>query len=197
MRLLPCGDRAVLLDCEDLDEARRWHGAVAGADGVDEAVLGASTVLLRGSLPGLRDLVRSTHPRRGPVAPDGDEIEIPVVYDGQDLGEVARLTGLTPAEVVAAHTGRPWTAAFAGFAPGFAYLVDGDPRLEVPRRSSARTRVPTGAVGLAGTFSGVYPRSSPGGWQLIGRTELALWDSSRDPAALLQPGTRVRFVDAS
>jgi KipI family sensor histidine kinase inhibitor len=121
-------------------------------------------------------------------------VEIPVVYDGPDLDEVARLTGLAEDEVVAAHTGTPWRIAFGGFAPGFAYLVDGDPRLHVPRRAEPRTSVPAGAVGLAGEFSGVYPRPSPGGWQLLGRTDAPLWDVDRDPPALLQPGGWVRFV---
>lgn len=118
---------------------------------------------------------------------------IPVTYDGPDLVEVARLTGLTVDEVVAAHTGTPWRVAFGGFAPGFAYLVGGDPRLQVPRRETPRTSVPAGSVGLAGEFSGVYPRASPGGWQLIGRTDAVMWDVDRDPPALLAPGATVRF----
>lgn len=120
-------------------------------------------------------------------------VSVPVVYDGPDLQEVAELTGLSVDEVVAAHTGSQWRVAFAGFAPGFAYLVGGDPRLDVPRRSEPRTRVPVGAVGLAGHFSGIYPRSSPGGWQLIGHTDEVLWDEHRDPPALLRPGWGVRF----
>ena len=112
------------------------------------------------------------------------------------LAEVARLTGLDEDEVVAAHTGTPWRVAFGGFAPGFAYLTGGDERLRVPRRDEPRTTVPAGAVGLAGEFSGVYPRSSPGGWQLIGSTDARLWDPDRDPPALLEPGGRVQFVVA-
>jgi KipI family sensor histidine kinase inhibitor len=121
-------------------------------------------------------------------------IEIPVHYDGADLAEVGELTGLGERGVVEAHTGQTWTVAFAGFAPGFGYLVGEDDRLHVPRRSTPRTKVPPGAVGLAGEFSGVYPRESPGGWQLIGRTELRMWDLDRDPPALLQPGMHVRFT---
>ena len=117
-------------------------------------------------------------------------------YDGPDLDDVAALTGLSRSEVVAAHTGRPWRVAFGGFAPGFAYLVGGDPRLRVPRRDRPRPSVPAGSVGLAGEFSGVYPRSSPGGWQLVGTTSAVLFDVDRDPPALLGPGTTVRFVDA-
>lgn len=122
-----------------------------------------------------------------------DVVVVPVTYDGADLAEVARLTGLDEAEVVRAHTGSTWRVGFIGFAPGFAYLVGGDPRLHVPRRDTPRSRVPAGSVGLAGEFGGIYPRSSPGGWQLIGRTDLTLWDVDRDPPALLRPGAVVRF----
>jgi KipI family sensor histidine kinase inhibitor len=131
----------------------------------------------------------------GPEEAGEQPIEIPVRYDGPDLADVARLTGLSEAEVVTAHTGSTWRVAFGGFAPGFGYLVGGDPRLEVPRRDSARTAVPAGAVGLAGSYSGVYPRESPGGWQLIGTTEAAMWDLERDEPALLRVGAAVRFVD--
>jgi KipI family sensor histidine kinase inhibitor len=133
-----------------------------------------------------------------PIAGRAD-FEIDVVYDGPDLDEVARLAGMTPDQVVAAHTGTPWRVGFGGFAPGFAYLVGGmgaAERLNVPRQSEPRTRVPAGSVGLAGEFSAVYPRESPGGWQLIGRmaTDAAeLWDVDRDPPALLRPGMWVQF----
>ena len=106
-------------------------------------------------------------------------------YDGPDLEEVCALTGLSRAELVAAHTGTPWRAAFVGFAPGFAYLTGGDERLQVPRRTEPRTSVPPGSVGLAGGYSAVYPRASPGGWQLIGHTDVAVWDVDREPPALL------------
>jgi KipI family sensor histidine kinase inhibitor len=192
VNLLPCGDRAVLLDCASLDEAQAWFAALAGRT---EAVLGARTVLLRGDPGLLRDLVRRTTPRTDSRS-DGPTVEVPVTYDGPDLEDVASLSGLTADEVVAAHTGTPWTVAFGGFAPGFSYLVGGDPRLHVPRRSSPRTSVPAGSVGLAGEFSGVYPRRSPGGWQLVGRTDLRMWDVDRDPPALLVAGTTVRFVVA-
>jgi KipI family sensor histidine kinase inhibitor len=124
-------------------------------------------------------------------------IEIPVRYDGPDLTEVSEITGLSVDEVIAAHTGTSWRVAFGGFAPGFAYLSWGDPRLAVPRRPEPRTSVPSGAVGLAGEFSAIYPRSSPGGWQLIGRTDVVIFDIARVPPALLQPGVAVRFIDVS
>jgi KipI family sensor histidine kinase inhibitor len=131
------------------------------------------------------------------TAPTSHEVEIVVRYDGPDLDEVAAHTGMTRTEVIDAHTGTPWRVAFGGFAPGFAYLVGGDPRLQVPRRERPRPSVPAGSVGLAGEFSGVYPRSSPGGWQLLGTTDAVLWDADREPPALLGPGTTVRFVDAA
>lgn len=194
MRVLACGEDAVLLDCADLDDARRRHASLVDHPDVVEAVLGARTVLLRGHPPTLRTLAVRTAPAPDVSAADAREHVVPVRYDGPDLVEVARLTGLTETEVVAAHGGTPWTVAFGGFAPGFAYLVDGDPRLEVPRRATPRSSVPTGAVGLAGPFSGVYPRASPGGWQLLGTTDTVLFDVDRTPAALLAPGDTVRFV---
>lgn len=132
-----------------------------------------------------------------PVAVTGradERVELPVRYDGTDLDDVGRLTGLGAGGVVAAHTGRDWTVAFTGFAPGFGYLVGGDPRLRVPRLDVPRTRVPAGSVALAGSYSGVYPRPSPGGWRLLGTAAEPVWDATRDPPALLRPGLRVRFV---
>ena len=193
MNLKPYGDTAMLLDCESLDEAQRWFAALHGEV---EAILGARTVLLRGEPAALRSLVDRSVPADPAASLDEPEIEAPVVYDGADLDDVARLTGLTTAEVVEAHGGTPWTVAFGGFAPGFFYLVGGDSRLHVPRRDSPRSRVPAGAVGLAGEFSGVYPRESPGGWQLIGHTDLTMWDTTRDEPALLTTGMTVRFVVA-
>ncbi len=192
MRLLPVGDRAVLIDCTDAAEARAWHAALAGSSDV---TLGAHTVLVRGDPAEVRRLVAGTTPSET-IQDSAHETTILVVYDGPDLDEVAHLTGLTPDEVVAAHTGTAWEVAFTGFAPGFAYLTGGDPRLNVPRRDTPRSRVPVGAVALAGPYSGIYPRESPGGWQLIGRTDAPLWDLERDPPALLRPGGRVRFAVA-
>lgn len=189
MRLLACGDRAVLLDCASLDEASGWFAALTDLD----PVLGAQTVLLRGNPAELRAAVAARQPKPTTAATEADEIVIAVSYRGPDLAEVAALTSLSEDEVVAAHTGTTWTVGFGGFAPGFAYLAGGDPRLHVPRRATPRPHVPAGSVGLAGDFSGVYPRSSPGGWQLIGHTEMDLFDVDRNPPALLQPGMRVRF----
>ena len=189
MKLLPCGDGAVLLDCGSLEEATEWFAALIDLD----PVLGAQTVLLRGSPAELRAAIAGREPKSSAVASEADEVVLTVTYDGPDLAEVAALTDLSEDEVVAAHTETAWTVGFCGFAPGFAYLTGGDPRLHVPRRATPRANVPAGSVGLAGDFSGVYPRSSPGGWQLIGRTEADLFDVDRSPPALLQPGMRVRF----
>jgi KipI family sensor histidine kinase inhibitor len=122
-----------------------------------------------------------------------DTVRIDTVYQGPDLEHVAALIGLSVEGVVTAHSAALWRVAFGGFAPGFAYLTGGDPRLAVPRRDRPRPDVPSGAVGLADEFSGVYPRPSPGGWQLIGRTDTVLWDPQRDPPALLRPGMSVTF----
>lgn len=160
--------------------------------GVVDVVPGARTVLLDGGVPaGLPRLLAEWAPEAGPDAGPA-RVEIPVVYDGPDLADVAALTGLTPGEVVAAHTGRDAVVAFCGFAAGFAY-VTGLP-FDVPRLPEPRTAVPPGSVGLAAEFTGIYPRRSPGGWRLIGRTDVQLWDETRDPPALLAPGTTVRFV---
>jgi KipI family sensor histidine kinase inhibitor len=189
MKLLPCGDQAVLLDCASIEEANTWFAALTDLD----PVLGARTVLLRGNPADLRATVAARMPKPPVATIETDEVIIAVDYDGPDLADVAALTGLSEDEVVTAHTATTWTVGFGGFAPGFAYLTSGDHRLRVPRRSTPRPDVPAGAVGLAGEFSGVYPRSSPGGWQLIGYTDIDLFDVDRDPPALLQPGMRVRF----
>ncbi|QIS16858.1 5-oxoprolinase subunit B family protein [Nocardia arthritidis] len=122
-----------------------------------------------------------------------EPVLIPVRYDGADLADVAAHLGMTTAEVIAAHTGTVWRCAFVGFAPGFGYLESPDGRLTVPRRAQSRTAIPAGSVALAGGFSAVYPRSTPGGWQLIGTTELTMWDVERDPPALVRAGAAVRF----
>ncbi|MFC4004231.1 5-oxoprolinase subunit PxpB [Prauserella oleivorans] len=202
MRVLPCADSGLLVELAGLDEVRALHAALEAAPpaGVLDLVPAARTLLLVLD-PALADpaeverAVRTAEPADVSQG-SGELLRVPVVYDGADLAEVAALTGLTEREVVTEHTGTEWTVAFGGFAPGFGYLTGGSPKLEVPRRAESRTRVPAGSVGLAGTFSGIYPRSSPGGWQLIGHTDLVLWQVDRDPPALLRPGVRVRFVEA-
>lgn len=202
MRLLPCGDSGLLVELADLDEVLALYAELVDdpPEGVLDLVPAARTLMLRID-PTLTDPTRvsravsSVEPRPG-HRPDAGRLEVPVTYDGEDLAEVGRLTGLGERGVVEAHTAQEWTVAFCGFAPGFGYLVGADDRLTVPRRSVPRTRVPARAVALAGEFTGVYPRESPGGWQLIGNTTLQPWDLDRDPPALLLPGLRVRFVEA-
>ena len=125
-------------------------------------------------------------------------MEIPVVYDGPDLADVAAAWGVTAADVPRIHAGTEFRVAFCGFAPGFGYLTGLPEHLHMPRRATPRTRVPAGALALAGPYTGVYPRPSPGGWQIIGRMPEPgdLWNPAREPAALLSPGARVRFVAA-
>ncbi|ACU95691.1 5-oxoprolinase subunit PxpB [Saccharomonospora viridis] len=201
MRLLPCADAGLLVELDDLDQVLGLHAALQAdpPPGVVDLVPAARTLLLRfdpdtADADEIERAVRRARPTR--VAErEAELVEIPVTYDGEDLAEVASMAGLTPRQVVAAHTGTEWTVAFGGFAPGFGYLTGAMWPFDIPRRTESRTTVPAGAVALAGAFSGVYPRSSPGGWQLIGRTELIMWDTDRDPPALLRPGVRVRFVE--
>ncbi len=219
MRLLNYGRRGLLVELDSLDQALRLsidldHRRPVG---VTELVPGARTVLVQFDPDRTSPVALSTeltqrasalenavpvrfedeHMRDGQRAdvdhPGDDVIDIPVVYAGPDLDEVARLTGLSAAAVVDRHISASYLVAFAGFAPGFGYLSGGDTALVVPRRSTPRTRVAAGAVGLAGEFTGVYPRPGPGGWQIIGRTEAPMWDLQRTPAALLRPGVKVVF----
>ncbi len=191
------GEHAVLIEYGDLRETMTCFRSLRATVPVDveDLVPAARTVLVRfrGDRERIVTWIRSVEPAPEDSEAKADTVTIAVNYDGPDLEDVARHTGLSTPEVVAAHSGRIWTVAFGGFAPGFSYLVGPDDRLHVPRRSEPRTSVPAGSVGLAGEFSGIYPRSSPGGWQLIGTTDAVLWDEVRSPPALLQPGTKVRF----
>ncbi|MEU7629957.1 allophanate hydrolase subunit 1 [Nocardia sp. NPDC049220] len=158
-----------------------------------ETVRRALTTLLVSMQDEITNTVSRGTPEDGTTA---DPVVIPVRYDGADLDDVARLLGLGTEEVIAAHTGTVWQCAFVGFAPGFGYLESPDGRLTVPRRAESRTAIPAGAVALAGGYSAVYPRSTPGGWQLVGTTDLRMWDVERDPPALIRAGGAVRFVEA-
>jgi KipI family sensor histidine kinase inhibitor len=203
LRVLDYGDHALLLECDSTADVLAWTAALRNADllGVTDIVPASRTVMVKVDgaryLPATRQRIEKlTVVSDDLVGPGAADIVIDVVYDGADLEQVGRITGLGAAGVVAAHTGAPWRVAFGGFVPGFAYLVGGDPRLDVPRRDEPRTRVPAGSVALAGEFSGVYPRETPGGWQLIGRTDAALWDIDRDEPALLTAGMTIRFREA-
>ncbi|MFS0700483.1 allophanate hydrolase subunit 1 [Cellulomonas sp. 179-A 4D5 NHS] len=208
LRVRPYGERAFLLDVADLDEVRALDAALRAdpPPGTEDVVPAARTVLVRfaaGTSAGdveehvraaWRRAVRGGRPA-GDTLPSGAVVRLGVHYDGPDLDEVAALTGLTRAEVVARHTRCEYVVAFGGFMPGFAYLTGVDPALHVPRRSSPRERVPAGSVALAGEFSAVYPAATPGGWRLLGRSDAVLFDAGRAQPALLVPGARVRFVD--
>lgn len=205
----PVGRRAVLVELDGLGAVHAARRALSDAaargalPGLVDLVPAARTVLVTGVAG---DAVRAAlaDADLDDAAPDGPgtgagPVELAVHYDGEDLDLVATDAGTTPADVVERHTARELTVAFGGFAPGFAYLAGLDSALCQPRLERPRERIPSGSVGVAGEFSGVYPRASPGGWRLLGRlTEDAptLFDPDRDPPALLVPGTRVRFRDA-
>ncbi|GGW16120.1 allophanate hydrolase [Streptomyces globisporus] len=208
VRVLPAGPHALLVELADGEHAEAFHAELlrrrerGELPAVRDIVPAARTVLLDGiaeRTPGARDrLARElgswrVEPLRGE---DREAVEVPVIYDGPDLGEVAALWGVGADEVAGLHSRTAFRVAFCGFAPGFGYLTGLPERLHVPRRTTPRTRVPAGAVALAGPYTGVYPRPSPGGWQIVGRMPDpgALWDPGREPAALLVPGTPVRFV---
>jgi KipI family sensor histidine kinase inhibitor len=199
--VLDYGDQALLLQFDSTPDVLAWTAALreAALPGVLDIVPASRTVLLKLDGPRQQSAIRRRL-RTLQVVPDepltaapDETTVIDVVYDGADLAEVADHTGLTTAQVINAHMATPWRVGFCGFAPGFAYLIGGDPRLVVPRRSEPRPSVPAGAVGLAGDFTGIYPRRSPGGWQLIGHTDAVLWDIDRPDPALLTPGMWVQF----
>jgi KipI family sensor histidine kinase inhibitor len=196
VRLLPCGRRAVLVELEDVLGFQAALTAL-DPDGVEELVPAARTLLVRFD-PAVTDadrlgaLLRKVSPVDSVVSASA-EVVIPVRYDGEDLADVAAEAGLSVSEVISRHSGGSYVSAFCGFAPGFAYLSGSDPALHVARRSTPRTRIPAGSVAIAGEYSAVYPSASPGGWRLLGRTDVPVWDVDRDPPNLLPPGTRVRF----
>ncbi|RKO24527.1 5-oxoprolinase/urea amidolyase family protein [Pseudarthrobacter phenanthrenivorans] len=195
------GPRALLVELDSLEAVLALHARLVEkpAPGQVDVLAAAQTVLAvfdsRATARAARELITrlDAEPARAAATPSAP-VQIEVVYDGEDLAEVARLTGMGTDSVVAAHTGQLWTAAFGGFAPGFAYLVGETDALNVPRRGTPRTAVPAGSVALAGNFSAVYPRRSPGGWQLIGHTAARMWDLEREQPALVRPGTRVQYV---
>lgn len=200
LRVLPCGESAVLVELADLADVLGLYDVLRreGPEGVTELVPASRTLLVGFDRTVLtQDQVAADLRSRGvepQVSGDGEEVVVEVRYDGEDLEEVASLTGLSSSEVVARHVGGAYVSAFCGFAPGFAYLTGLDPSLRVARRDSPRTRVPAGAVAIADEYTAVYPRESPGGWRIIGHTSTPVWDLAADPPTLLAPATRVRFV---
>ena len=201
MRFLPVSLTVLIVELKDLDETLALFASLEAdpVDGVIDIVPAARTLMIRFRADMLTaEALAAAIAHRdlsAKIPPSDILVEIPVTYDGEDLGDVAELTGLSVEEVIERHTASEFTVAFCGFAPGFGYLVGGDPALQVPRRQSPRTKIPAGSVALAGAFSGVYPQASPGGWQIIGTTPVKMWDLTREPPALFQPGYRVRFFD--
>ena len=204
MRLLPNGDRALLAEFDSLDLVRAacelW--STAAPQGIVELVPAARTVLVRIEprvlgLGAAQQWLSGHAPAEAAVRDEGSLIEISVTYDGDDLAVVAETWGCSLDAVATRHVATLWVCAFIGFAPGFGYLVPAQgsaPLPPVPRRATSRLLVAAGSLGLAAEYSAVYPHASPGGWQLIGRTDAQLWNVDRDSPALITPGTRVRFV---
>ncbi|MBX9471751.1 5-oxoprolinase subunit B family protein [Microcella sp.] len=203
MRLLPCGDRALLAEFDTLEcaLAAQMTWSAAAHAGIVELVPGARTVLVRidpivTGLGATEQWLTAHLPAdaESRVPSSGSMITVPVSYDGDDLAVVAEVWGCSLDAVAARHAATEWVCAFIGFTPGFGYLTPVDADLPaLPRRATSRAAVPPGSVALAAEYCGIYPRESPGGWQLIGRTAVSLWDAERDSPALVTPGTRVRF----
>lgn len=199
LRFLPAGSDAFLVELDDLSTTLMFLDGLLSARpaGVIDLVPAARTLMVRfdpfvtdrahlvAVISGIDLSIRSTR--------QGQTFEIPVAYDGEDLVDVAEILGWKVEELIRRHTEATYTVAFTGFAPGFAYMTCDDPAFEVPRRKNPRLRIPAGSVALGGKFGGIYPADSPGGWQLLGRTPLKMWDASRPRAALFAPGDRVRF----
>lgn len=199
LRFLPAGSDCFLVELADLEATLTLLDALLAdmPEGVIEAIPAAQTIMVRfdplvtdrGRLTALISRLDLT--KRS--SRQGELFEIPVTYDGEDLGDVAEILGWTVDEVIRRHREATYTVAFTGFAPGFAYMTCDDPGFDVPRRKSPRVRIPAGSVAIAGKFGGIYPSDTPGGWQLLGSTPLRMWDPTRARAALLSPGDRVRF----
>ncbi len=200
MKVLPYGDAALLVEPDDPATVLAVAAAAGAEPGVLEVVPAARTLLVRAAPADIARLTRRL-PELGaaPAAttgPAADPVVLDVRYDGADLAGAAAELGLDPDDLVRRHAAGAYVVAFCGFAPGFAYLTGLDPALHVSRRAEPRARVPAGAVAIAGEFTGVYPRASPGGWRLLGHTDTALWDLERTPPARLVPGIPVRFRPA-
>ncbi|MBF8187383.1 allophanate hydrolase subunit 1 [Nonomuraea sp. K274] len=196
------GEHGLLVETGSLELSHRLDAALRAErpEGVVEIVPGPETVLV--VAPGadqarlrarLAEVTARERDRGGAGTAEGPVVTIPVVYDGADLDSAAALAGISVAEVISRHTGRELVVGWLGFAPGFAYLTGLDPMLELPRLDTPRTSVPAGSVAVAGPYSAVYPTASPGGWRLLGRTSVRVWDVAADPPSLFRPGMRVRF----
>jgi KipI family sensor histidine kinase inhibitor len=196
------GAAALLLEFPDSEQVESWRAELwrrraRGELQALDIVPGACTVLLDGVPTGTADLIAGwTPPDPSAVAAHAPHVEVPTTFDGEDLQAVADHWGVDVATVVDRLTTAPLRVAFSGFAPGFAYLAGLPDEWAVPRLPAPRPRVPAGSVALAGSYAGIYPMASPGGWRLVGRTAVELFDVRRDPPALLAPGTRVNLVRA-
>jgi KipI family sensor histidine kinase inhibitor len=195
----PFGEAALLVEAGSAERAQALATAARSLPGVAAAVPGLASVLVEldplGPEPAaLTPTIADRLAAVGDEPTAGGRLHvIPVVYDGPDLADVARLTGTTAADVAELHAGAELRVLFCGFAPGFAYLGGLPPALRVERLVTPRTRTPAGSVAIAGSMSGIYPADLPGGWRVIGRTGVTLFDPRRDAPALLLPGDRVRF----
>lgn len=202
MRTRQVGQHALLVECADTADVAATYAELLRRSrelGATEVVPAARTVLIDGlqdaamlaaTLAGWTVQPGAVEPTRAAV------VEVPVTYDGPDLTEVARQWGVTTTEVIRIHQETVFTVAFCGFAPGFAYCTGLPSGLVVRRRPEPRAKVPAGSVAMAGEFTSIYPTASPGGWQLIGTTDVPVWRPQDTQPALLAPGARVRFVDA-
>jgi KipI family sensor histidine kinase inhibitor len=189
------GWQAALIEC-DPNEVSAVGSACLQSELFTEVVPAECTVLVCWdgglSIARIEQLVSSVTPAT--EVNSGRLVEIPVRYDGQDLDEVAKLTGLSKSEVIELHSSTTFTAAFAGFAPGFMYCIGLPEVLQLPRRSTPRVQVPAGSLAMADIYTAIYPLNSPGGWNLIGTTDVQMFDARAQQPSLLLPGDRVRFV---
>lgn len=206
MKILPCGEAALLLELSDLADVGAMHAKVLAADphGVVDLVPAERTLLVtidtrQRTLTSLREQLLTLHSTRPAQAASPSAgippRKIPVRYDGEDLKAVADLLNISVPELITRHQSHTWSVAFTGFAPGFAYLTAPGWTGAVPRLPESRPAVASGSVALAGSYCGIYPRTSPGGWRIIGHTDVPLWDEDLQPPALLPPGSVVEFVE--
>jgi KipI family sensor histidine kinase inhibitor len=210
LRALPLGDSALTIVFDTARSRELLHKLHAAAAAVAEASLPEVYDVVPGylSIAVYYDALRMSYDEIAPkmvalceavtgsqtITLTKREHQVPVVYDGPDLADVAKATGLTIEGVISRHAGRTYTVDLIGFVPGFAYLGELDPALRLDRRAQPRPRVPAGSVAIAGAQTGVYPLDTPGGWHILGHTHLLMFDPTRDPPALLRPGDIVQFV---
>jgi KipI family sensor histidine kinase inhibitor len=202
VRFAPCGTHHLLVESDSLEEVLNCFSTLESnpPTGVLDLVPAARTLLIeydrqKTNFATLRAAIASTEITTR-VQWDAPAVEIPVRYDGDDTAFVQDFLGYTRDEFIEWHTGQTWLVAFTGFAPGFGYMIGDLDDRPIPRLDKPRVDVPAGAVAVAGEFTGIYPRNSPGGWRIIGHTDVALWDLQREPPAILIPGGTVKFIEA-